>query len=461
LEGDHLVIRMSFEGREDYFASLFALVTGICRSMADRLESATKPMLDLWQRPVDETLPLEDLRARVRDFCEMADKPVVVMIDEVDRASDFTIFSAFLGLLREMYLERDEMGTPTFQSVILAGVHDIKNLRKKIRPEERHSYNSPWNIAADFDVDLSFSASEIETMLRSYEDDHATGMDIPAIANRIYYYTSGYPFLVSRLCKTIDEKPLVWSTQSVDEAVKRLLWEKNTLFDDMIKNILGNEGFGELLKDLLLHATEISFDPEVPDIALGSLYGILVNKNGKVAVSNIIFETRVTNFFLTLREQEEARRGETDDDSPFIRDGRLDMDTVVDRFSAFMHSEYRDEDGDFIERQMRLLFLSFVRPIINGTGNYAVEPQTRGNRRMDVVIFLGGEELIVELKIWRGPQAAEAAYHQLTGYLKSRGQTKGWLISFADNKKQPRESRVFEHDGCMINETVIAYRDKE
>lgn len=49
--------------------------------------------------------------------------------------------------------------------MILAGVYDIKNLKLKIRPEEEHKYNSPWNIAARFNLDMSFSAEEISLML--------------------------------------------------------------------------------------------------------------------------------------------------------------------------------------------------------------------------------------------------------------------------------------------------------
>jgi len=137
------------------------------------------------------------------------------------------------------------------------------------------------------------------------------------------------------------------------------------------------------------------------------------------------------------------------------------MSEVLERFAAFIHAEYRDEDGLFIERQGRLLFLSFLKPIINGTGHYAVEPETRGSRRMDVVVFYGGEEHIVELKIWHGEQAAEDAYDQLTGYLESRGQKQGYLLSFCNNKKLPREGKKFEYKGYTIYEVIVAYRDKE
>jgi hypothetical protein len=105
------------------------------------------------------------------------------MIDEIDKASDFAVFITFLGILRYMYIKRDKF--KTFQSVILAGIHDIKNLKAKIRPEGEHSYNSPWNIAAEFTVDMSFEPHQIATMLSEYEADYATGMDIPAVAERL------------------------------------------------------------------------------------------------------------------------------------------------------------------------------------------------------------------------------------------------------------------------------------
>ena len=90
---------------------------------------------------------------------------------------------------------------PIFHSVILAGVYDIKNLKLKLRPESEHQYNSPWNIAVNFDADLEFHAKDIAGMLTEYEKDHITGMDICAMAKELYDYTSGYPFLVSRLCQ--------------------------------------------------------------------------------------------------------------------------------------------------------------------------------------------------------------------------------------------------------------------
>lgn len=53
------------------------------------------------------------------------------MVDEVDKAADNQIFLQLLGLLREKYLRQRVRRDHTFKSVILAGVHDIKNLKMK------------------------------------------------------------------------------------------------------------------------------------------------------------------------------------------------------------------------------------------------------------------------------------------------------------------------------------------
>jgi hypothetical protein len=76
------------------------------------------------------------------------------MIDEVDKSSNNQLFLSFLGMLRDKFLLRNMGKDKTFHSVTLAGVHDVKSL--KIRPDEEQKYNSPWNIAADFDIDMIF-----------------------------------------------------------------------------------------------------------------------------------------------------------------------------------------------------------------------------------------------------------------------------------------------------------------
>ena len=93
-----------------------------------------------------ENNSMDVLFCELSRMCETSKRPIVLIIDEVDSASNHQVFIDFLAQLRGYYLNREN--TPIFRSVILAGVYDIKNLKLKLRPESEHQYNSPWNIAA-------------------------------------------------------------------------------------------------------------------------------------------------------------------------------------------------------------------------------------------------------------------------------------------------------------------------
>ena len=118
----------------------------------------------------------------------------------------------------------------------------------------------------------------------------------------------------------------------------------------------------------------------------------------------------------------------------------------------------------FLEKEGRLLFLTFLKPIINGTGFYYVEPQTRDNRRMDLVVTYDKQEFIVELKIWRGDKYEEKGRDQLSGYLATRGMDEGYLVTFDLSKKKEAtfpmsqdstEPQWIEWNGKRIFEVIV------
>jgi hypothetical protein len=80
----------------------------------------------------------------------------------------------------------------------------------------------------------------------------------------------------------------------------------------------------------------------------------------------------------------------------------LNMEQALFKFQKFMDEQYREEDEKFYGTNGKLIFLAYLKPILNGRGFSFVEAQTRENRRMDVVITFGAEQFVVELKIWYG-----------------------------------------------------------
>ncbi len=193
----------------------------------------------------------------------------------------------------------------TFQSVILAGVHDVKSLKAKIRPEDEQKYNSPWNIASDFDVDMSFSKDDIGTMLDDYVDDKGVVLDKEYFSLRLYFYTSGYPFLVSKICKIIGEKIMTqnerkWHKEYMDRAVKKLLMDSNTNFDILIKNIENNRELYDFIKRIVLNGEDIIYVRTDEIVNLGTMYGILKEENGNCRINNRIYEQLVYNHLITI-----------------------------------------------------------------------------------------------------------------------------------------------------------------
>ncbi len=460
LSDRYLIIPLSFEGLGDEsFSSTHAFISTFREQVSRHLVSICQKedLINIWRN--GEATTLMDLSAIITNFCKACHQPVVVTIDEVDKSCNNQLFLNFLGMLRELYLMRNKQGRDiTFHSVILAGVYDIKNLKLRLRSDEERKYNSPWNIAADFNVDMTFHPEEIAQMLGDYENDMHTGMDIKAISEEIYKYTSGYPYLVSAICKIIDERlDAVWTLDCIQKAVKIIAKGENiTLIDDLSKNIENNAELRDFLYSIVINGQEYSYSMVDPVVRLANMFSyIKENQRGKTMIHNLIFEEVLFVYFgnKTMREQGERI-------SPFItsyiRNGLLNMEHVVERFRDLMQEEYRDCTVPFLEKEGRLLFLTFLKPIINGIGFYYVEPQTRDNRRMDLVVNYDRQEFIIELKIWRGEKYEISGRDQLSDYLAARSMDEGYLVTFDFSKnKQDFEPQWIKWNGKRIFEVRV------
>ena len=399
--------------------------------------------------------------AELTDFistiCHRNKKSIVLLIDEVDQAGNHSSFLKFLGLLRGMYLNREVI--PAFQSVILAGVYDIKNLKLKMRPEEQHQYNSPWNIAVPFDVDMSLSADGIKGMLDDYEADHHVGMNTEEVASWIREYTGGYPFLVSRLCQLMDGQN-DWSHEGLLNAVKAILNERNTLFDDMIKKIEQFPDLKTLLKEHLFSGESRKYNPDNQAFQLAEQFNIINAHNGSFAIACRIMETRIYEYFMAEEHESEIYSVGSIEKTQFVKGDGLDMPLLLQKFSEHFNEIFRTTDGTmdtkFVEKHGRKQFQLYIRPIINGVGHYYVEAETRDETRTDLIINYNNHEYVIELKIWRGNAYNERGEEQLAGYLEHFNLQTGYLLSFCFNKdKQPGLLPPVQLNGRTLIEAIV------
>lgn len=499
LNRDYFVISMDFQMQmsnakfknENSFAIAFAKAF-VTSSRANPLskeevfERALNAFAQAWQTD-PQNFELVELFQEISVFCGAIPRKAVLMIDEIDSATNNQVFLDFLAQLRGYYINRNKY--PSFQSVILAGVCDIRNLKRKLRPEEEHKDNSPWNtresneqgeclhsscdcprdhmaspydIAADFDIDMSFSPDQIAQMLKDYEADHRTGMKEAALAREIYDYTAGYPYLVSRICQLMDQQYYkegykdAWTHAGILEAVNILVRESNSLFEDMSKKVKDYPELRKFLYDILFCGKSIPYNPGTELVSIGAMFGFLKENQGQVAISNRIFEIWFYNLFIA-EEAISSRMydaGERDKNQ-FVRGGRLDMDLVLKNFVRHYTESFGNSTDSFVDENGRKLFLLYIRPLINGTGNYYIESRTRSMGRTDLIIDYLGTQYVLEMKIWHGDEYNKRGEKQLIGYLKDYGLKKGYMLSFNFNKNKTTGVEELHFRDYTIVEAVV------
>ena len=461
LKNEYLVLKISFEGLgEKAFSSESEFCESFINLISEELffSAIDKGIIDNWGKNKSDLEKFEELSKKITELIYNIPKEVILIIDEMDKSSDNQLFLHFIGMLRNKYLKRSEGRDKTFKSVILVGVYDVKNLKLKLRPDAERKYNSPWNIAANFTVDLSFNPWEISTMLIEYEKDAGTGMDVDEISRLIYMYTSGYPFLVSRLCKAIEEElNRNWTKEGIEEAVKIMLMESNTLFDDLFKNLENDKELYFTIYDIVFNNREVLFSIDNPVIQKANMFSIIREENGKAVVHNKIFEIRIYNYLISKLQTSGASLSNYASSGQFIDEhGDLKIELILEKFQELMEEEYRDRTREFVEKEGRLLFLAFIKPIINGAGFYFVESETRDNMRLDVVITYNKKLYIIELKKWYGKEYEDKGYKQLADYMKAKKTNMGYIVMFDFRKTKKEYSRTWlDVNGKNIYEVVV------
>ncbi|MCP4111150.1 MAG: hypothetical protein GY749_37435 [Desulfobacteraceae bacterium] len=269
------------------------------------------------------------------------------------------------------------------------------------------------------------------------------------------FFATGYPYLVSKLCKFIDEKIVYkreernWSVSDVETAFRMIVNEgyATTLFDSLGKNLENDPELYDLIFKIVINGNTLSFNIIDPTINIGHLYGIIAqSEEGHCCIHNRIFEQQIYGYMMSRVLRKKQNQVNSCGGPEFYTDDGLDIKLILQRFQAFMKEHYSNRDETFLEREGRLLFLSYLRPIVNGRGFEFKEPNVADERRMDIVITYKNIRYVIELKIWRGEVYHRKGLRQLSDYLDTYSLKQGWLLiyDFNKNKKYKQEQIVFE-----------------
>jgi hypothetical protein len=438
-----LVFDISFEGIDSQTSSE---MTPFCQAFVRLL---SRSMLNVGQRELEnylkerskEVATVEDISILITNLVIKSGKKCVMLIDEVDKSSNNQLFLDFLAMLRNKYLNRHKLADATFHAVVLAGLYDVKSLRLKMGLNQEAKYNSPWNIAADFNVVMELLPHEIVPMLEDYCAEQNVTMDTEGVAEALFYYTSGYPFLVSAMCKIVDEEIMskkaerIWTVFDIEIAADKLIKAERstTNFDTQIKNLENNADLYDMIYRLVIEGETIPYNLHAPTVNFALQHGIISKSDTGITIHNRIYREVIANY-MTVKTILERKSLYIETAEPYLlANNALDMRKVLLKFQELMRIEYSKKDSSFIERNGRLIFLAFLKPILNGKGYAFKEPEVSEERRMDIAVTFFQHKYIVELKMWRGNVAHKKGLAQLSDYLERQLLPEGFLVIFEQN----------------------------
>jgi hypothetical protein len=342
--------------------------------------------------------------------------------------------------------------------VALAGVHDIKNLKARVRDESQTLGSaSPFNIAIDYELP-PFGLENIRRYYAQHTETTGQAFD-EAVIGRVHHVTNGHPWLVSVLAKTMVENIVPERRQKIlsvhaEEAIQALINSRNSNFESLFKNARNPRLFPIVLD--LLEGKQRRYNIQSNDIDLGVKYGIFAEKERQLILANPIYAQVLYQHFeeeLQGPDVREILAGNQFED----QSGRLDFRRVFDKFHAFMKSKGAAvKHPDFKEAFGQLVVLSYLDLLVNGKGWTFKEVQS-GEGRIDVICCYRNQKEIVELKLWYGERRYDESLGQLAKYLERESLDHGYLVVFDRRENAPKEYTFSEHEvaGKSIQAWVV------
>ena len=212
----------------------------------------------------------------------------------------------------------------------------------------------------------------------------------------------------------------------------------------MYKNLENNNDLSNIIYQIVINGDIFPFDIGDPIIAKGKTFGLLSQSStGKCDISNKIYEFRILNYFISKNKTLEIQAGSYSSEK-FKENGELNILMILEKFQLFMKEHHSSKDNRFLEKNGRLLLMSFLRPIINGQGFMFKENVTAEDRKMDLVIIFNDKRYVIELKIWYGEKYLSDGIEQLCDYLDSYSLNEGHILIFNFNKNKKYEIKKVE-----------------
>lgn len=450
--------RACYANIEDAQGAQYDLARGL-RTVCAAIETSASQYLgehrlhgwtqDAWQA-ADATGALRGLLER---WSQNSDRPVVLMLDEVDALVGDTLISV-LRQIRAGYAQRPGSFP---QTVILCGLRDVRDYRIQTSRQEIITGGFAFNIKAKSLRLGNFTREETEALWRQHQDETGQVID-PAIYPKLWDDTEGQPWLVNALGYEVtwEDRELRDRRQPITleryfEARERLIQSRATHLDHLTEK-LREPRVIPIISDILQGKTVATNYP-ADDLRYVEDLGLIATRP-HIRIANRIY-TEVIPRELTWPTQQ----GLTQQTVWYVRpDGRLDFPKL---FAAFQEC-FRENSESWLgseayrEAGAQLLLQTFLHRIMNGGGRI-VRALALGTQRVDLGVtwpldpgqrFHGPtQKVAIEIKVVRGHDGLDSTLargmEQVAGYASQMGADESYLVIFDQRPHKTWQERIW------------------
>jgi len=447
--GDYRAVYVNVEQAQSARGDVEAAMPAILDAVASGAEIYAQDAFPrtIWRPLLTDVGPHGALRALLERWAQQSNKPLVLMIDEIDSLVSDTLI-AVLRQLRSGYAQRPAAFP---QSVILCGVRDVRDYRIHTSDgKEIITGGSAFNIKARSLRMGDFDEEEVYRLYAQHTAETGQVFEPEALATA-WQLTLGQPWLVNALaeeaCFEITEgrdrsQPITRAL--IEEAKENLILRQETHLDQLTDK-LREPRVRRVIEAVLVGGqlpTEVSDD----DIQYVTDLG-LIRRKPNVAIANPIYQEVVPRA-LAITAQDFIPQQAAWYVQP---DGRLDMEKLLSAFQQFFreNSEAWLERFDYKEAGPQLLMQAFLQRIVNG-GGFIGREYALGRKRTDLLVrwrIPGGEQRVaIELKVSQGDveRTIAAGVPQTWEYMDKCGAEAGHLVIFDRTPGKVWGEKIFQ-----------------
>lgn len=456
VQGDYCAVYVNVESgqtaRNDVTEGIASILTEFKRRFSE--------YIDLSEIELPQFIEEHNSKSALNEFLTIVsskqDKPIVLLIDEIDALIGDTLISV-LRQLRSGYDKRPSLFPST---VVLCGVRDIKDYRIHRSNDDIITGGSPFNIKAASLRLGNFTMDDIKKLYNLHTVE--TGQKFAdECFDLIWAYTKGQPWLVNALAYEVTfnmkenrDRSVLITAEKMAEAKQRLVLSRQTHLDQLADKLSEDRVRRVILPMINGEDVHVAPDDEQYCIDLGL---ITLTENG-LEISNDIYKEIIPRE-LTESRQRSFMSGFTPE---WVNpDGSLNTEKMLKMFREFWMENneiYASHIKGYEEAAPHLVTQAFLQRVANGKGTI-IREYAVGRRRLDLMLkwkYEKGSEIItqkivMELKIIKENQKYEKikseGLKQTVDYAKKCQATESHLLIFDRDMTLGWKNKAFDDSG--------------